>query len=122
MDGLPSEKPVLTPKIVPFFVGRKKIDLIAACRSRSIAITLEGEVYEWGFLGTTYEDKTRQQFELVHTLPEKAVSVKLGLEFNLYLSNQGNVWIYGAISQEGSNVINTWGQLINMNEKMQEKV
>jgi hypothetical protein len=45
--------------MVPFFVGKKKVELIAACRSRSMAITSEGEVYEWGFLGSTNENKVR---------------------------------------------------------------
>lgn len=66
VDGFPSEKPILEPKIIPFFYGRKKISLIAACRSRSVAITTENEVYEWGFTGSD-----RQQFELLYELPSE---------------------------------------------------
>lgn len=39
VDGVPSDKPVLKPKIIPFFEGRYKIKLVAASRSRSIAVT-----------------------------------------------------------------------------------
>jgi hypothetical protein len=51
VDGNPSPKSILEPKIVPFFVARKKVKLIAACRARSIAVTNDNEVYEWGFTG-----------------------------------------------------------------------
>ena len=51
VNGIPSDTPVLTPKIVPFFEGRKKVKIVAACRSRSIAVTTDNEVYEWGFTG-----------------------------------------------------------------------
>lgn len=51
VDGVPSDKPVLKPKIVPFFEGRYKIKLVAASRSRSIAVTDQNEVFEWGFIG-----------------------------------------------------------------------
>jgi alpha-tubulin suppressor-like RCC1 family protein len=50
---MPSEEPVLSPKIVPFFrTNNYKINKIAARRSRSIAITSENKVYEWGFVGS----------------------------------------------------------------------
>ena len=54
-NGLPSDKPLLEPQIVPFFVGRKQVKLVAACRARSIAITTDNEVYEWGFTGSEGE-------------------------------------------------------------------
>lgn len=49
-DGIPSEKSVLTPKIVPFFSSNGiKIDKIAARRSRSLAVAYKSnDVYEWG--------------------------------------------------------------------------
>jgi alpha-tubulin suppressor-like RCC1 family protein len=34
---------------VPFFVGRKQVKIVAACRARSLAITTDNQVYEWGF-------------------------------------------------------------------------
>jgi alpha-tubulin suppressor-like RCC1 family protein len=34
---------------VPFFVGRKQVKIVAACRARSLAITSDNQVYEWGF-------------------------------------------------------------------------
>jgi len=50
---MPSEESVLTPQIVPFFyVNKKKVSKIAARRSRSIAITANNEVFEWGFVGS----------------------------------------------------------------------
>lgn len=52
---MPSEKSLLIPKIVPFFEAKKQVKLIASCRSRSIAITEENEVYEWGFIGSEGE-------------------------------------------------------------------
>jgi alpha-tubulin suppressor-like RCC1 family protein len=38
---------------VPYFwVEKKQISKIAARRLRSIAVTTEGEVFEWGFVGS----------------------------------------------------------------------
>lgn len=116
IDGIPSDKPVLEPKIISFFSNQKKVTKIAACRSRSVAITSELEVYEWGFTGSD-----RSQFEKLYDLPEEALDVKLGLEFNLYLLKSGEVWISGAITQEGENVVNTYGGLINLTSRMPEK-
>ena len=43
----------MIPKIVPWFhVNKKTVTNIAARRSRSIAITSDNEVYEWGFVGS----------------------------------------------------------------------
>ena len=90
VNGVPSEKPVLSPQIVPFFVARKTVKLVAACRARSIAVTSDNEVYEWGFTGS--------EGELFHELPEEMIDVKLGLEFNLFLAKSGTLWISGAIT------------------------
>lgn len=116
VNGVPSEKPVLSPQIVPFFVARKTVKLVAACRARSIAVTSDNEVYEWGFTGSEGE-----QFQLLHELPEEMIDVKLGLEFNLFLAKSGTLWISGAITQEGENVVNTFGGLINLSNRMPEE-
>jgi alpha-tubulin suppressor-like RCC1 family protein len=55
VNGVPSTKPVMSPLIVPFFVSRKHVKLVAACRARSIAVTSDNEVYEWGFTGSDGE-------------------------------------------------------------------
>ena len=55
VNGMPTDKSVLIPKIVPFFEGKKVVRLIAACRSRSIAVTVDNFVYEWGFTGSEGE-------------------------------------------------------------------
>ena len=52
---MPTEKPVMSPKIVPFFETKNKVKLIASCRSRSIAVTEENKVFEWGFTGSEGE-------------------------------------------------------------------
>lgn len=50
---MPSDNPILTPQIVPFFCANNiKIDKIAARRSRSVAVSTENKVYEWGFVGS----------------------------------------------------------------------
>ena len=59
--------------------------LVAACRARSVAVTTDNEVYEWGFTGSEGEQFQR----IVEELPEEIVDVKLGLEFNLYLAKSG---------------------------------
>lgn len=51
-------------------------------------------------------------------MPEEVVSVRLGNTFNMFLTQSGNVWLSGEISQEGENVINTWSGLINLTERM----
>lgn len=48
--------------------------------------------------------------------------MKLGLEFNLFLAKSGIVYISGAITQEGENVVNTYGGLINLSNRMPEPV
>jgi len=78
---------------VPFFEGRKKVKLVSACRSRSIAVTTDNEVYEWGFTGSE-----GSQFQKLFDLPQDVVDVQLGTEFNLYLDRQGTVWVSGAIT------------------------
>lgn len=55
-------------------------------------------------------------------MPEEICSLKLGLEFNLFLSTSGTLWMSGAITQEGANVINTYSGLINLTDRMPNKV
>jgi len=51
--GTPTEESVLTPLIVPYFyINKIHVSKIAARRSRSIAVTIDNEVYEWGFVGS----------------------------------------------------------------------
>jgi hypothetical protein len=66
---------VLEPQIVPFFVGRKQVKLVAACRARSLAVTTDNMVYEWGF-----NSDGEEQFTVIHDeLPEEIIEVKMGL-------------------------------------------
>lgn len=117
-DGAPSEEPVLVPRIVPFFsINRMKISKIAARRSRSLAVTESNEVYEWGFVGSENE-----QFTKICELPMKCLQVEIGLEFNLFLLEDGSVHMSGAITQEGYNVLNTFGKLINLSDRMDNPV
>lgn len=121
-DGMPSEQSVLLPKIVPyFFVHGIQIQKIAARRSRSIAISNDDEVFEWGFVGSDLEGSEHQQFRKLCRLPGKCKQVEIGLEFNLFLLENGTVYIYGAITQEGMNVINTFDELVCLNDRMQER-
>lgn len=88
---------MLEPQIVPYFVGRKQVKIVAACRARSLAITTENQVYEWGFNADGDE-----QFNVIHAeLPEEMVDVKMGLQFNMFLTKDGEVYASGIISQEG---------------------
>jgi hypothetical protein len=48
ITGNTLRREIIKPEIVPFFIG-KEVKLIDAKGSRSIAITSEGEIYEWGF-------------------------------------------------------------------------
>ncbi len=86
---------------------------VAACRARSIAVTADRDVFEWGFTGSDGE-----QFQQLHTLEEPVKELRLGLEFNLFLSETGTVWYSGAITQEGENVVDTFGGLINLTNRM----
>ena len=93
-DGFPSEDSILVPKIVPFFkTNNYQITKIAARRSRSIAITTENKVYEWGFVG---EDGI--QFKKLFNLPDECIQVEIGLEFNLFLLKNGAVYMSGIIT------------------------
>ena len=58
----------------------------------------------------------------MESLPEEIVDVKLGLEFNLFLGASGDLWVQGAITQEGENVLNTYGGLISLTNRMPEEV
>ena len=113
VDGRPSQEPVLRPRIVPFFVGKKKVTHLSACRSRSIAVTSDNQVFEWGFTGSDGE-----QFQQLHQLEEPVKEVRIGLEFNLFLGQSGTLWYSGAITQEGENVVDTYGGLINLTNRM----
>jgi len=115
---MPSEESVLTPQIVPFFkTNGYKISKIAARRSRSIAITTENKVYEWGFVGSD-----GMQFAKLFNLPQECLQVEIGLEFNLFLLKDGTVHMSGAITQEGANVLNTFDKLVDLNAKMASPV
>ena len=49
-DGIPNEKvPITYPKIVPYFVVNNiQLSRIGARKSRSVAITKDNGVYQWG--------------------------------------------------------------------------
>ena len=53
VDGIASKDPIIKPIIVPFFLTKKpkQITHVAACRSRSVAVSDEGQVFVWGYLG-----------------------------------------------------------------------
>lgn len=109
VDAIPSQDSVLYPKVVPFFIG-KKPKLVSACRSRSVALTEDGKVYEWGFVGSE-----KKQFNILHDFSQDSsdknkeevdeiIDIKCGLEFTLFLSKNGKAYIIGAISQIGEYV------------------
>ena len=84
---------------------------IAARRSRSIAITTENKVYEWGFVGDD-----GMQFRKLFNLPEECLQVEIGLEFNLFLLKDGQVYFSGVITQEGASVLES-DELICVSKK-----
>lgn len=62
----------MLPKIVPYFyVNQIQIYKLAARRSRSIAISTDNDVYEWGFVGSDLEGAEYEQFRKICTLPSK---------------------------------------------------
>ena len=100
VNGIPSEEDVSTPKVVPYFNSRKSlpISLVAICRSRSIAVSNHSqEVFEWGY---RIGDRYGVHFEVVYNLPGRCIEVQAGLEFNMFLLEDGTVWISGQISQD----------------------
>ncbi|CAI2379944.1 unnamed protein product [Moneuplotes crassus] len=119
VNSVPSEESVKTPKIVPFFIG-KKPQLVSACRSRSVALVDNGKVYEWGFLGSE-----KKQFNILYDFysedsildsEDEIIDIKCGLEYTLFLSKEGKVYIIGTISQMGEFVFES-GELISLNEE-----
>ena len=65
---------------------------VAACRSRSVAVLCNNEVYEWGYI------PDKKQFSCVYQLPEgKVTQVEIGLSFNMFLMSDGDVWMSGEI-------------------------
>ena len=120
VDGIPSQDSILYPKIIPFFIG-KRVKLVGACRSRSVALTEDGSVYEWGFVGSEFE-----QFHKIHDINEvlkasdngsddEIIDIKCGLQFNIFLSKNGQAWISGWISQIGEFVFES-EELMLLNE------
>jgi hypothetical protein len=117
-NGMPSKSPVLTPQIVPFFHSNNiKIDKIAARRSRSVAVSTENKVYEWGFVGSDGE-----QFNNKLTLPAPCLQVEIGLEFDLYLLADGTLHMAGLITQEGNSVISASTGVLDLSSQMSEQV
>jgi alpha-tubulin suppressor-like RCC1 family protein len=67
----------------------KYVTHVAVCRSRSLAVMNDGEVYEWGYL----DNDEAKQFEAVYRVPGKCVKVQAGLTFNVFLLKTGEVWL-----------------------------
>ena len=110
---------VQTPQIIPFFMKMKPqyVTHVAACRSRSVAVLCNNDVYEWGYVSD------KKQFDLVYQLPQgKVIQVEIGLTFNMFLMSDCNVFMSGQIEQNGETVMNTeyYGLLINLKERLFE--
>ena len=60
-------------------------------------------MFEWGY---RIGDRYGVHFEVVYTLPGRCIEVQAGLEFNMFLLEDGTVWISGQISQ-GTEVVFT---------------
>ena len=91
---------------------------MAARRSRSIAVCQDGSVYEWGFVGSDND----QFHKLPFTLPGKCKDVQIGIEFNLFLLEDGSLYMFGQITQEGMNVLHVTDSLLCLSEKMPKQV
>ena len=50
-------------------------------------------VYEWGFVGSEAE-----QFHKICELPSDCKQVEIGLEFNLFLLDDGKVYMFGEVT------------------------
>jgi alpha-tubulin suppressor-like RCC1 family protein len=82
-----------------------------------VAITEDGKVYEWGFLGSE-----KQQFHILHDFAadenfvnDEIIDIKCGLEFTLFLSKNGNAYVIGAITQIGQFVFES-EEIVHLNE------
>ena len=97
------------PKIIPYFNMNKNVAIshIAVSRSRCIAVSNQTmEVYEWGYrLGE--DSDAMPQFEVIYRLPGFVKQVEAGLEFNLFLLEDGEVWFSGQIVQGEETVFST---------------
>jgi len=82
---------------------------VAAKRSRSIAVSVDHSVYQWGFVG-----EEGHQFMKLCTLPGPCKQVEIGLEFNLFLLENGDLFYFGTITQEGEDVLDSMGELIQL--------
>ena len=49
VDGISEDAVIQEPTIIPFFLKKKPklVAHVAVCRSRSVAVMTDGEVYEW---------------------------------------------------------------------------
>jgi alpha-tubulin suppressor-like RCC1 family protein len=54
-------------------------------------------------------------------LPEEMVDVKMGLQFNMFLTKDGEVYASGIISQEGEHLFDSFGGLINLSRRMPDQ-
>jgi alpha-tubulin suppressor-like RCC1 family protein len=54
-------------------------------------------------------------------LPEEMVDVKMGLQFNMFLSKDGEVYASGIISQEGEHLFDSFGGLVNLSRRMPDQ-
>lgn len=57
----------------------------------------------------------------MHALPSKCKQVEIGLEFNLFLLEDGSVYFWGEITQDGRTVLNSYNDLVCLSEKMDER-
>ena len=119
----------MRPRIVSKFLKMKpdvQISHVAACRSRSVAVSNDsGDVYEWGYLGN--DRGAESQFEVSLTLPSKLKHVEAGLNFNLYLMEDGKVFVSGEIYQDGETIMNTFNygdgkKLVNLTDSLPDDV
>ena len=88
---------------------------VAACRSRSVAVTDNNEVYEWGYLDGEEE---RPQFDLALQLPfGKVKQIAAGLAHNLFLMQDGSCYMCGNLAQYGETFLDTKisYKLLNLN-------
>lgn len=80
-------------------------------------------MYEWGYrLG---EDSDAMiQFEVIFRLPRYCKQVAAGLEFTLFLMDNGEVWFCGQVTQASGLVVSAeeFGSepLINLSQVMRE--
>lgn len=115
--------------MIPYFVSKKPVQIthIAACKQRSVAVSNETlEVFEWGYLYDAREEsQSESQFRSTCKLPGPVKQIEIGLEFNLFLLEDGSVWFQGQITHGAQTIVTSAGEksgLLNLSSMLKSNM